>query len=172
MSMLNVPATIRRAHQKKKALAFFLKRLKKKDPKNILALTKKADAIMWTEVDCLECANCCKTMTPTFKKSEIKRISERVGMSYDQYFKKYLKVDADTNDIVNINTPCQHLRKDNKCSVYDIRPEDCSGFPHTRRRDFWHQVEEGTYINNSPRCPATLKFLENLEMVVVEAGIF
>ena len=171
MSNLNVPALTRRAHQKKKSLALFLKKLKKKEPKNILSLTKKADTLAWAEIDCLECANCCKTMTPTFKKSEIKRIAERVGMTYDKYFDKYLKVDDDNGDIVNKTQPCQHLGKDNKCKVYDIRPEDCSGFPHTKRRDFWHQVDESTYINNSPRCPATLKFLENLEKVVVEAGI-
>jgi Fe-S-cluster containining protein len=168
MSTLNVPALIRRAHQKKKKLGLFLKRLKKKNPKNILSLQKKASAEAWAITDCLECANCCKTMTPTFTKGEIKRISERVGMTYDKYFEKYLKVDEDNGDIVNKTTPCQHLGKDNKCKVYDIRPGDCSGFPHFLRRDFWHQVDEKTYISNVPRCPVTLRFVENLERLVEE----
>jgi Fe-S-cluster containining protein len=169
MPEMNVPALIRRAHQKKKKLALFLKKLRKKDPKNIQSLVKQADTEMWAGTDCLACANCCKTMTPTFKKSEIMRIAERVGMTYQKYFDKYLKVDEDNGDIVNQNTPCQHLGKDNKCKVYDIRPHDCRTFPHHVRKDFWYQVEEKTYVNNLPRCPATLRFVENLEKLV-EAG--
>ena len=168
MPKMNVPALIRRAHQKKKKLGLFLKKLARKKPANIQKLIKEADKAAWAEVDCLECANCCKTMTPTFTKPEIRRIAERVGMTYDKYFDKYLKVDEDNGDIVNKNTPCQHLGKDNKCRVYDIRPGDCSGFPHLVRKDFFYQVGEKLYENNAPRCPATLKFIENLERIVEE----
>lgn len=166
MPKFNVAARVRRAHQKKNGLALFLKKLARKKPKNLQKMLKEADQAAWQEVACLECANCCKTMTPTFTKPEIRRISERVGMTFDQYFDKYLKVDEDNGDIVNKRTPCQHLGRDNKCRVYDIRPGDCSGFPHHVRRDFYHQVSEKLYVNNSPRCPATLSFLENLEKVV------
>ena len=168
MPTFNVPALVRRAYQKKKSMGLFLKKLSKKKPASIQKLIREADKVAWTEVDCLACANCCKTMTPTFTKPEIRRKAERVGMTYDKYFDKYLKVDEDNGDIVNKDTPCQHLGKDNKCKVYDIRPGDCSGFPHHVRRDFYHQVGEKLYENNAPRCPATLKFVENLERIVAE----
>ena len=168
MPKMNVPALVRRAHQKKKKLGLFLKRLRKQKPKNIQKLIKEADKEAWAQTDCLECANCCKTMTPTFKKAEIKVIAERVGMTYQKYFDKYLEVDKDNGDIVNRNTPCQHLGKDNKCKVYDVRPYDCRNFPHHVRKDFFYQVEEKTYLENLPRCPATLKFVENLERIVAE----
>ena len=166
---MNVPALIRRAHQRKKKLGLFLKRLAKQKPTNIQKLIKQADAAAWQEVDCLDCANCCKTMTPTFKKAEIKVIAERVGMSYDKYYAKYLKVDEDNGDIINQNTPCQHLGKDNKCKVYDVRPNDCRTFPHHVRKDFFYQIQEKTYLGNIPRCPATLKFVENLEAIVMNS---
>jgi Fe-S-cluster containining protein len=168
MSTMNVPALVRRAHQKKKGLALFLKKLNRKKPKNIQSIIKRADSEAFAETACLDCANCCKTMTPTFKQSEIKAISARVGMTHKKYFDKYLKVDEDNGDIVNQNTPCQHLGKDNKCKVYDIRPHDCRTFPHHIRKDFFYQVTEKTYINNLPRCPATLRFVENLERIVLE----
>jgi Fe-S-cluster containining protein len=169
MPKMNVPALVRRAHQKKKTLGLFLKKLAKKKPANLQKLIKEADKETWAKVDCLECNNCCLTMTPTFTKPEIKRIAERVGMTYDKYFDKYLKVDEDNGDIVNKNTPCQHLGlKDGKCKVYDIRPGDCAGFPHLVRKDFVYQVGEKLYENNMPRCPATLKFVENLERIVAE----
>ena len=169
MTTMNVPALIRRAHQRKKKLGLFLKKLARQKPTNIQKLIKKADTAAWSEVDCLDCANCCKTMTPTFKKAEIKAIAERVKMTEKKYFDKYLKVDDDNGDIVNQNTPCQHLGKDNKCKVYDIRPNDCRTFPHHIRKDFFYQIEEKTYLNNLPRCPATLKFIENLETIVLNS---
>lgn len=165
---MNVPALVRRAHQKKKKLGLFLKKLKRQQPANIRSMIREADKAAWATCACLECANCCKTMTPTYKKSEITRIAGRVGLSYDKYFNKYLKVDEDNGDIVNKTTPCQHLGKDNKCKVYDIRPADCRTFPHHQNKDFWHQVGEKTYLSNLPRCPATLSFVENLEKLATE----
>lgn len=165
---MNVPALVRRAHQKKKKLGLFLKRLRKQQPQNIQSLIKEADKEVWAKTDCLECANCCKTMTPTFKKSEVKVIAERLGMTYQTYFDKYLMIDVDNGDIVNQDTPCQHLGRDNKCKIYDIRPYDCRNFPHHVRKDFYYQVKEKTYVENLPRCPATLRFVENLERIITE----
>ncbi|MFN8310576.1 MAG: YkgJ family cysteine cluster protein [Chitinophagales bacterium] len=171
MQTPHIQRLIRRGRQKKKTLGAFLKKLKRAQPRNIMAMCRQADAEMWKEIDCLDCANCCKTMTPTFTKAEVKRIAAHFNLTYDQYFKKYLKIDDDNGDIVNINQPCQHLRKDNKCAIYAIRPGDCSGFPHHVRRDFWHQVSEKTYENNIPRCPATLTFLEKLENIVISGTV-
>lgn len=168
MQTREIQRLIRRGRQRKKALDAFLKKLKRRNPRNIFALSKQADAEMWKEIDCLDCANCCKTMTPTFTRAEVKRIAAHLGMTFNQYWDKYLEVDDDNGDIVNKNQPCQHLRKDNKCSIYDIRPSDCSGFPHHVRRDFFYQVQEKTYQENIPRCPATLTFIEKLEKLVEE----
>ena len=54
MSKMNVPALVRRAHQKKKKLGIFLKKLRKQEPKNIQQLIKQADKEMWAETDCIE----------------------------------------------------------------------------------------------------------------------
>jgi len=74
-------------------------------------------------------------MTPTFKPADIKRISKHLGMTYQEYQGKYLYKD-ETGDWMNTKTPCQHLRKDNKCAIYPVRPKDCSEFPHTQNREF------------------------------------
>ena len=88
------------------------------------------------------------------------RISAHLDMSYDEYFKKYLKEDKD-GDIVNRSTPCQHLGTDNMCSIYEIRPSDCSGFPHTQKRDFVDYISE-THIQNVDFCPATFYVVEKM----------
>jgi Fe-S-cluster containining protein len=158
--------TIRRAHQKKKSLTKFLSSLHKRKLPNLLKTVKAIDKEVWAEINCLDCSNCCRTMTPTFSKAEVKRIAEHIGMTYMSYFDKFLKIDEDNGDIVNINQPCQHLNlKTNMCNVYAIRPKDCSGFPHFVRNDFLDQTK--VYAENLHRCPATLAMVEKLEKIIL-----
>ncbi len=158
---MDVKKLERRGAQKKKELKKFLKRIEKNPPRGLLKTNAEVGAETWSEVECLSCANCCKKMTPTFKKSEVKRIAAHMGMTHKEYFDKYLEMDEDNEDVVNKSTPCQHLDlTDNKCTIYEIRPDDCRLFPHFQRKDF----NEISYViaDNIPRCPATLVFVEKL----------
>jgi len=58
----------------KKKLKRFLTKVEKNPPKDLDKLTEKLNAEIWEHVDCLSCANCCKTMTPTYTPQDIKRI--------------------------------------------------------------------------------------------------
>jgi len=145
---------------KRRKLKNFLRKLETSETRGTDALARKINSDAFREIDCLKCANCCKTMAPTFRKTEVARIAEHMNMSYNEYFKKFLKVDKD-GDIVNKRTPCQHLGDDNKCSIYDIRPGDCSGFPHTHKRDFVEFIPE-THIQNVDFCPATFYVVEKM----------
>lgn len=127
-----------------------------------VALHKKA----FKTIDCLDCANCCKTMSPTYTKADVKRISKHLGMSFQQYYDKYLYKD-ETGDFMNKSVPCQFLRKDNKCSIYAVRPADCSGFPHTQKRDFKLFISQ-THIQNIEYCPATMYIVENMYDLIIE----
>ncbi|MBX2902941.1 MAG: YkgJ family cysteine cluster protein [Chitinophagales bacterium] len=162
MQPINVSYYRNRAYQKKKSLAAFLKKLTKKPPVDLLKKVKAADKEVWQEMSCIACANCCKTMTPTWKKSEIRKVATFVGMDYETYYREYIKVDEDNGDLVNQTTPCQHLNlKTNMCSVYEVRPHDCKHFPHFIRKDFTDQTS--VYTENLHRCPATLLLIEKLE---------
>ena len=74
-------------------------------------------------------------MTPTFTKQDLKRISAHFNQTPEEFTKKWLVRDKN-KDLVNKNQPCQFLNlKDNKCSIYAIRPVDCSGFPICQRKN-------------------------------------
>ncbi len=100
-------------------------------------------------------------MTPTYNRSDIYRIAGHLKMTYQEFYDKWLMVD-ESKDIVNKSRPCQFLGKDNKCSIYAIRPKDCAEFPHFIRKDFRYQVQEKVFQQNMKFCPATLVFVENL----------
>ena len=147
-------------HQK--ALVAFLKKFDTKFVRNIHAKVEEASKETWEQIDCLQCANCCKVMTPTFTKKDITRISAHFQMTEKAFYDKWLKTDEDNGDKVNKVQPCQFLdMKTNMCSIYEIRPKDCAEFPHFHRKpfgDFNHVHEQ-----NIEYCPATFMFVTKLQ---------
>lgn len=171
MKKLNYAYYVRRAHAKKKKLAANLKKLIRKKPKGLLKEVKAASDDTWKEISCIECGHCCREMTPTWTKSEIKRVAEHFKMTAKQYYDKYLYTEDGTGDIMNAKTPCQHFDKKTRlCTIYEIRPKDCAEFPHFHRKDFTDQVND-VFIPNMPRCPATLVMVEKLEERMKEKGV-
>lgn len=159
-----VPINLRSFRQKarlnKSRLRRFLTRLEKNPPRRLDQLTIGLEKEVWAEVDCLSCANCCKTMTPTFNKTDLKRISAHFGQSVDEFKEKWLYKERSTGDWMNRKQPCQFLNlKDNKCSIYAIRPDDCAGFPHLpkKMKDYVH-----VHKQNVEYCPATYRIVEKM----------
>jgi Fe-S-cluster containining protein len=147
-----------RYHGKK--MKRFLGKIEKNPPRGLDAIAEKIDSEVWAEVGCLTCANCCKSMTPTFTNTDIKRISAHLDMSQQAFKSKWLKFDED-NDWVNVSRPCQFLNlTDNKCSIYEVRPVDCSGFPHLKKKKMTEYLH--VHQQNVEYCPATYKMVEKL----------
>jgi Fe-S-cluster containining protein len=161
MEKINLRLFRKKVSINKIAFKRFLSRLEKNPPRGLDTLAVATDLEMWKQTDCLSCANCCKTMSPTYTKKDILRISEHLGMRPDDFKLKYLKVD-DEGDWINKKLPCQFLNlEDNKCSIYEVRPRDCAGFPHhTRRRmiDYMHVFKQ-----NIEYCPATYRVVEMMK---------
>jgi uncharacterized protein len=154
-----------RAYRKKQSISSFLKKLVKSKPKGLSKLTAEAEKAAWKEVNCTNCGNCCMTMTPTWKKSEVKKLAAHLGMTYDEFYQKWLYTEESTGDIMNDSTPCQFFdQKNGLCTVYEFRPHDCATFPHLYRKDFTDQVE--VYTANLHRCPATLVAMEHLQKAI------
>lgn len=148
------------ASRKKKSLTAFLQKLDDIVPEGMQQLVAEVDATVWKDIDCTTCANCCKTMTPTFRRSDVLRISEHLKMKPKEFAEKWLIKEEDTGDWVNKSQPCQFL-VDNKCSIYEVRPKDCAEFPHHNKKPF--DLYNDTYIQNLHRCPATFTLVERLK---------
>src|SRR5215211_2247217 len=168
-------------HNKRK-FRRFLTSVEKNTPRKLDAAGATFDKAVWQEVDCLSCANCCKTMSPTFTPKDIKRISAHLNMTPTAFREKWLYLDKRDKDWMNKLQPCQFLDlTTNKCSIYEVRPADCAGFPHhTKKRmiDYMH-----VYKQNVEYCPATYRMVERmilwakdgtlpqLQPVIVQNGI-
>lgn len=157
---INLQEFQQKAAKHKSVFRSFLNGLKKSPPKGLNTITVEADGEVWKETDCLSCGNCCKTMSPTFKGGDVKRISKHLGMSSRAFRKKWLRKDRE-GDWINKTEPCQFLDTvTNYCSIYEVRPQDCAGFPHHTKK----HTSQYTHVfkQNIEFCPATFKLVQKM----------
>ena len=149
----------KQAQTKQKEHRKFLDGIKKKPPKNLDYLVQDIHGEVFEEVNCLECANCCKTTGPLYTEKDIDRIAKHLRMKPADFEQKFLRVDED-NDKVLQNLPCFFLNEDNTCSIYEVRPKACKEYPHTDRKKIY-QINHLT-IKNTRICPAAYLFVEKI----------
>jgi Fe-S-cluster containining protein len=136
----------------------FLTRLEKNTPRGLDRMVQEADKETWGRTDCLHCANCCKTMSPTYTREDVRRISAHLGMTEKAFRDKWLYKDK-TGDWMNVTQPCQFLDlKTNMCNIYAVRPRDCAGFPHHTKKKMVEYMH--VYKQNVEYCPATYRVVE------------
>ena len=160
MQLVNLRSFKQKVRHNRRRFRLFLSRIEKNPPKDLKLITVEADKRAWAETDCLSCANCCKTMSPTYTAEDIKRISKHLDMTPKAFKDKWLYKDK-IGDWMNVKQPCQFLNlTDNKCSIYEVRPADCAGFPHHDKKKTTDYVH--VYKQNVELCPATYKWVEKM----------
>lgn len=164
MDSINLHNFKRKVEKNKRRLRLVLSKVKKKAPLHLDQLAEKIDKEVWQEVNCLSCANCCKVMTPTFTVQDIKRISAHLGQTSKAFKDQWLLKDKN-QDWTNKINPCQFLElKTNRCRIYEVRPADCSGFPHLAKKKMVDYIH--VHKQNIEYCPATYAMVEKLEKAV------
>ncbi len=137
----------------------FLNKIKQKPPKRFDEQMLEIHEEVFDRIDCLSCANCCKTTGPLFTQKDIERLAGLFRMKPSEFITKYLKIDED-NDYVLQSVPCPFLGTDNYCSVYEHRPKACREYPHTDRKKFY-QINHLT-LKNTLICPAAYEVVEEM----------
>lgn len=140
----------------------FLQTLKKKDARRVDDNFHSLHDEVFEDINCLDCANCCKTTSPIFYQNDIERVARKLRMKPGEFIERYLRIDED-NDYVLKSSPCPFLDADNYCAVYDERPKACREYPHTDRKKMV-QITELTY-RNTLVCPAVLEIVERMKFL-------
>lgn len=151
-----LPALARAARREHAAL---VKRLSAADPRRVDERVHALHEEAFAEIDCLDCANCCRTLGPRITDADVQRMAARLRMRPSVFTEQHLRVDED-GDYVFRTMPCPFLERDNRCAIYDVRPRACREYPHTDRRRV--QQVLGLALKNSSVCPAVFQILESL----------
>lgn len=137
----------------------FFRRMKQKKPKDLDAKFHQLHDEVFNEIDCLQCANCCSTTSPIFRDIDIERISKKFKLSTGDFESQYLKIDEDGDKVLQ-SSPCSFLEVDNKCFIYDVRPQACREYPHTDRKRMY-QILNLTQ-KNMEICPAVSRIVQRM----------
>jgi uncharacterized protein len=138
----------------------FLERLRNKKIKNLDEKFHDLHEEIFEQIDCLTCANCCKTTSPIFKDKDIERIAKHLRMRPSELIERHLHLDSDQDYVLN-SSPCVFLGSDNYCSIYEVRPRACQEYPHTDRKNMAGILK--LTAQNTQVCPAVLEIVEKLK---------
>jgi Fe-S-cluster containining protein len=149
-----------KGNQRKTANKELLSLVKRKAPQNLDYVMQDLHEQAFQEIECLTCANCCRTTSPIIADRDIDRIAKHLRQKPGELIENCMRLDED-GDYVFRSAPCPFLQADNACSIYEVRPQACKTYPHTDRKKF-QQLADLTY-KNSFICPAVQRILELLE---------
>lgn len=148
-----------RAKDANKANRKYFAQLAKRPPSVLDRAVHKIHDDVFSETDCLECANCCKTTSPIWREKDIERAAAFLKIRPADLVDTHLHLDSDGDYVFN-SAPCPFLGEDNYCSIYEARPKACREYPHTDRKQF-HQILNLT-LKNTEICPAALEIVKRL----------
>jgi len=152
----NLKALATRDEKSVKQLA---RKLKKVSKHEIDSYVHTWHAEIFSDTDCLQCANCCRSLGPMLTDRDIDRLAKHLKLKPSQVVDQYLRQDED-GDYVFKSMPCPFLMDDNYCMVYESRPKACREYPHTDRVNFKQILRLS--IKNSKTCPVVYKVLKEL----------
>ena len=141
----------------KEANKKLVEKIKRKKPKDLDDKIHQLHDLVFEDIDCLKCANCCKTTSPIFYMKDIERAAQALKQKPAQFIQNYLHLDDDKDYVLN-STPCPFLDHENYCTIYKDRPTACREYPHTNRKKMV-QIMDLT-LTNSLICPAVARIFK------------
>ena len=161
MNKLNLEDLKKQAEREAPSTKKFIKRLKKhKKSINIDDKVHELHEEVFEYINCLECGNCCKSISPIIYDKDILRISRHLKVRPSEFTEQYLRLDEE-GDYVFQNLPCPFLMTDNYCSIYAFRPRSCREYPLTDQTNF-HRLFDLT-LKNTYICPAVFDIMNKLK---------
>ena len=89
MQAVNLRSFKQKVRHNKRSLKRFLTKIEKNPPRGLDKITAALEPEVWKEVDCLTCANCCKTTSPIFINSDIERLAKSFNIKPGAFIDKH-----------------------------------------------------------------------------------
>ncbi len=141
----------------------YLKKLSVVKKETVFPIIQIIHAEEFKNIDCLLCANCCKTTHPLITQQDVNRISRHLKISGKQFIRNYVLKDYN-GEMMFRAVPCTFLGSENICSIYNVRPEACRRYPHTDEMEYPKRISLN--LSNTLVCPAAYKILDRLKKAI------
>ncbi len=136
------------------------KKISRIKPDPYRSLAEDTHRAVFERTDCLQCANCCRSIPPIVTAVDARRIAKHLRIREKDFFREYVVRDEDGDTVMN-SSPCPFLLQDNACAIYEVRPKACRQYPHTGEGTFFENIK--LHKQNARICPAVYFILENIE---------
>ena len=133
--------------------------LKNRNVHKIDLLVHKLNAQIAPHINCTTCGNCCRTLSPYLTTEDLHHLNLATQLPVEEVITQYTETDEFGISLRHL--PCCFL-KDNKCTIYQHRPETCSSFPQLDKPDFISR-SRSTFDNYSI-CPIIFNVIERMKM--------
>ncbi len=143
----------------RKAFKKLVKKLQKMPSGKLDLMVHQMHDDKFREAHCMECANCCRTISPIILWQDILRISKYLKEKPSRVMDRYFMRDEE-GDFVFKGQPCPFLGSDNYCSIYPQRPRACRDFPLTDRPRFYKTLNVS--LKNTAICPVVYEIFQDL----------
>lgn len=112
------------------------------------------------QIDCTQCANCCKSVEPGVHEDELEKLARHKQMMLADFKQNFVAEEPGTGIQFLKHTPCIFL-KQNKCNIYTDRPSACADYPHLHQPQFKFRLR--SILMNYPVCPIVYNTVEKLK---------
>lgn len=136
--------------------------------KNLDMRSRDLDAIVHeiydevsAQIDCTQCANCCKVTRPVLTQQDVTRFANGLAIAPPIFLETHLIPHDERPGKFKFNAqPCPFLA-DDLCTNYAARPHVCSSFPHLHKKDFRSRL--WNVVFNYELCPIVYHVYEQLK---------
>jgi Fe-S-cluster containining protein len=116
------------------------------------------------KIDCTTCGNCCKVLKPSLNREDIKRIAKYLRMTTDTFISCYVTKDSEGGYEFK-HSSCSFLQDNNTCRIYEVRPDECKGYPHLDKDITTRCIQ---FFANAEVCPIVFNVIENAKEEFLE----
>lgn len=148
------------AKRDRKQFQSLIKKLKKVNKRELDDFVHSLHDAYFADTDCLQCANCCKSLGPMITDRDINRMAKQLKMKPGVFTETYLEQDK-KGYFVFKTLRCPFLLDDNYCMIYEARPKACREYPHTDMVNFQQILTIS--LKNTETCPVVYKIMKALE---------
>jgi uncharacterized protein len=115
------------------------------------------------QIDCTQCANCCRVSEVGITDRDIEKLAKFLGMSRAEFLRDSTQRDEDGALILKKTEAGCVFLKDNLCTVYEARPQNCANFPHVVRGTGSIASRMWQFVDRAEYCPIVYNWIEKVK---------
>ena len=112
------------------------------------------------EIDCRECANCCRVTEVGITERDVEKLAKFLGMSEREFVEQHTALDDEGKPILKRGDGGCVFLEGNLCSVYEARPHNCENFPHVVRGSGSIASRMWQFLDRASYCPIVYNWME------------